>query len=107
MKEFDNPINKHFINACELLAQEFCKTLDVSYHKDDCHWVDYGNTFAFQAGEMFIDACDMMLVVENKMDYDAFSEWYYQWIAYDEKTGEPLPHRINLNSWLMGARPKL
>lgn len=35
MKEFDNPINKHFINACELLAQEFCKTLDVSYHKDE------------------------------------------------------------------------
>lgn len=34
MKEFDNPINKHFINACELLAQEFCKTLDVSCHKD-------------------------------------------------------------------------
>ena len=33
MKEFDNPINKHFINACELLAQEFCKTLDVSYQK--------------------------------------------------------------------------
>ena len=28
MKEFDNPINKHFINACELLAQEFCKTLN-------------------------------------------------------------------------------
>lgn len=100
---FTNTTNQHFIHACDLLALEFCRTLDVAYNSADCWWIDYGIGFAFQAGEMFADAGDMMLAIEHHMTYDQWAEWYWEWIKYDDN-GNPLPGRINLNSWLMGAR---
>lgn len=52
---------------------------------------------------MFTNAEDMMLVIENEMSRDDYSEWYWHWIDADD--GNPLPNHVNLNSWLMGARP--
>lgn len=96
-----------FISACEQLARAFCDTLGISRHSDGCWWVDYGGTFAFQCGEMFAGAEDMMLVIENGMSWEDFVEWYYQFYDFDHETLEQKPNRINLRSWLMGARPEM
>lgn len=101
--KFHNSFNCHFINACDQLAKEFCKTLDVSDHPGDAFWISYGVTFAFQCFEIFVNAEEMMLVIEHKMTYADFSEWYWEWVECDDD-GNPLPGRISLNSWLMGAR---
>lgn len=98
-----NTTNQRFIHACDLLALEFCRTLDVAYDDADCWWVSYGNVFAFQAGEMFTNTEDMMLAIERRMTYEQWAAWYWQWVATDDD-GDELPHRVNLNSWLMGAR---
>lgn len=97
-------IIESFKNACDVLGVAFCRQLDVSSHKDDAWWVDYGSTFAFGAGEMFVSAEEMMLVLEHNMTYDDFSDWYWRWCDFDPKTCERKPGRINLRSWLMGAR---
>lgn len=94
--KFKKLANRRFAASCERLAQAFCKTLDVTYHPDDCWWVSYGGVFAFQGGEMFADAGDMMLAIEFNMTYEQWSEFYDQWVNSEGK--------INLNSWLMGAR---
>lgn len=107
-EKFTNRINLAFINDCDELALHFCSTLGVSPSSDDTWWVSYGGLFAFQCGEMFINAEDMMRVVEHRMTWEDFSEWYSQWTDYDsDGNGNPLPNRVNLNSWLMGARPDM
>lgn len=103
-EKFKNRINLTYINACNKLALHFCSTLGVSPSSDDTWWVSYGGLFAFQCGEMFIHAEDMMRVIEHRMTWEDFSEWYSQWTDYDSD-GNPLPNRVSLNSWLMGARP--
>lgn len=106
VNKFRNPVNGIFIRACGTLAKEFCDTLGVSDHKDDIHWVSYGNVFSFVGGEMFTNAEDVMLAIEHKMTYEEWAEWYYQWTDTDSD-GNPLPNRVNLRSWLMGARPEM
>ena len=105
-EKFTNCINLAFINACDKLALHFCSTLGVSASSSDTWWVSYGSLFCFLGGEMFINAEDMMLVIEHRMTWEDFSEWYWQWNDMD-KDGNPLPNRVNLNSWLMGARPEM
>lgn len=102
-EKYNNKTNRYFIDACDRLAREFCKTLDVSVHPEDSWWVSYGSVFAFQCGEMFTNAEEMMLAIEHKMTYEEWAEWYWEWIRSDDN-GNPLPGRINLNSWLRGAR---
>lgn len=103
-EKFKNRINLTYINACNKLALHFCSTLGVSPSSDDTWWVSYGGLFAFQCVEMFIHAEDMMRVIEHRMTWEDFSDWYSQWTDYDSD-GNPLPNRVSLNSWLMGARP--
>ncbi len=91
--------NVNFIRACEGLARAFCDQLDISHRPENVWWIDYGGTFAFNCGEMFVNAADMMLVVEHKLTWEQFSEFYDQWVSSEG--------RINLNSWLMGARPEM
>lgn len=106
IEKFTNSVNRDFMAACDRLAAHFCSTLGISASSSDAWWVSYGGLFAFQCGEMFIHAEDMMRVIEHRMTWEAFSEWYYQWNDMD-KDGNPLPGRVNLNSWLMGARPDI
>lgn len=103
--KFRHPVNALFISASDILAHEFCNTLAISCSHDDAWWIDYGGTFAFRSGEMFIDAGNMMLVIESGMEWDDFFEWYWQWNDFDHETFEQKPNRVNLRSWLTGARP--
>lgn len=103
--DFKNPVVRHFANACDLLAHEFCKRLGLDWGPGDCWWVAYGDVFAFQGGEMFASLADMALAVEHGMNFDEWSAWYWEWVKTDDD-GNPMPGRINLNSWLMGARHK-
>ena len=102
-KQYQHPVNKLFASACDILATEFCRTLGISDSPGDIYWISYGNVLSFLGGDMFTNAEDMMLVIENEMSWDDYSEWYWQWIDADD--GNPLPNHVNLNSWLMGARP--
>lgn len=99
---------KRYVTACDELAVMFLGQLGLSDRKDyDWWWIEEpsGGILAFNAGEMFLNVEDVIRVIEAAMDYDSFMEWYGQWIDYDFDTGERKPHRINLRSWLMGARP--
>ena len=98
-QKFSHIANVTFISACDNLAREFCDTLGISHRSDDCWWVSYGSVFAFQCGEMFTNAEDMMLVVEHRLTWEQWSEFYDQWTNSE--------NHINLNSWLMGARPEV
>lgn len=98
-------VTKMFRAACDMLAKEFCKQLVVSDDPDDAWWISYGTAFAFMAGEMFVDAEEMTLTIENGLDYDSFSKWYWQWHDY-EGHGIRKPGRVNLRSWIMVARPQ-
>lgn len=104
-KQYQHPVNKLFASACDILATEFCRTLGISDSPDDIYWISYGNVLSFLGGEMFINAEDMLLVIESGMEWDDFSEWYWQWNDFDHETFEQKPDRVNLRSWLMGARP--
>lgn len=97
-KDFQHPVNKLFISACKALAREFCDTLGVSDHPADAWWVDFGGTFSFQCAEYFIDSSDMMRVIETRMTWEEFAEWYGYWAENEGK--------ISLRSWLIGARPE-
>lgn len=55
----------------------------------------------------FLNMETVVLVVDNAMSYEDFDEWYIQWTDYDMETWEPKPNRINLESWLKGARPDI
>lgn len=105
-EKFTNCINLAFINDCDKLALHFCSTLGISASSSDTWWVRYGSLFCFLGGKMFINAEDMMLVIEHRMTWEDFREWYWQWNDMD-KDGNPLQNRVNLNSWLMGASPDM
>lgn len=96
IEKFTNSVNRDFMAACDRLAAHFCSTLGISASSDDVWWVSYGNVFAFQCGEMYTNAEDMMLVIEHRMTWEDYLEFYGQWIESE--------HHINLNSWLMGLR---
>lgn len=99
-----HPASRAFLSACEGLAEAFCRQLGVSGGRDDAWWITPGEMFAFQAGQMFTGAEEMLLALEHGMDYGAWSEWYWQWTECGDDGGRR-PGSINLRSWLMGARP--
>lgn len=61
------------------------------------YWVadDVGGVCDF-GGVDFLNAEDMVRIIENGMTYDEYSEWRNENLDSD--------HYINLKSWLMGAR---
>lgn len=102
-------VMRQYSESCDKIAKIFLEQLGMADRKDyDWWWVEEhgGGVLCFCGGEMFVNIENVILAIEAAMDYDSFSEWYSQWMAYDFETGEPLPRRINLPSWLMGARPE-
>lgn len=100
---------QQYSDSCDRLARMFLEQLGMPDRKDyDWWWIDYpaGGMMTFNAGELFIAMEDIILAVEHAIGHDEFMEWYWQWNGHDFETGEPNPGRINMRSWLMGARPE-
>lgn len=89
----------HFYEAvCETYKQRLCEQLEVT----DAYWIrDEVGCCLDINGYYVIDMPEIVLLVDNCIGYDEFDEWYSQWTDFDKE------NRINLRSWIMGARPEM
>lgn len=94
--------------VCEAYAQRLCAQLGFP-NRDDAYWIgdEAGGTLAIGIDRYFLGMEDIVLAVDNAMGRGDFDEWYTQWTDSDLETGIPNPRRINLYSWLKGARPDM
>ena len=85
--------------VCEAYAQRLLAQLGY-YNRVDAYWVgdDVGGVLAI-GDSYFLNLDEIVLLVDNAIGYDEFSEWYNQWVDMDNE------RKINLRSWIMGARP--
>lgn len=93
-----NTLHKAYESVCDTYAQRLIEQLGLN--KDESYWVsdEIGGTFAY--GDCyFLNMEEIVLLVDNCIGYDEFNEWYCQWTDFERE------NRINLRSWLMGARP--
>lgn len=93
-----NTLHKAYETVCETYAQRLIEQLGLN--KDDAYWIgdDVGGCLDIN-GYYTIDIPEIVLLVDNCIDFDEFDAWYGQWV--DEEN----VRRINLRSWIMGARP--
>lgn len=90
-------LHKAYEEVCDTYAQRLIEQLGL--RKKDAYWVldDIGDVFAY-GNFYFLNMEDIILLVDNCIEFDEFNEWYCQWTDFD---GD---NRINLRSWIMGAR---
>lgn len=95
-----NTLHKAYESVCDTYAQRLIEQLGL--RKDDAYWVsdEIGSTFAY-GDNYFLTMEEIVLLVDNCIGYDEFAEWYNQWTEFDNE------NRINLRSWIMGARPEM
>lgn len=93
--------------TCQQLAVQFLWQLELSDAPDDYWWVadEPGGVLCFMGGEIFVGMEEIILTLRHRLDFDTFHKWYSQWVATDFN-GNMLPNRINLRSWINGARNK-
>lgn len=102
MKDFDKlfpkALHKAYEVVCETYKQRLCEQLDVT----GPYWImdEVGGCLDIN-GYYTIDMQEIVLLVDNCIGYDEFNEWYKQWTDFDSD------NRINLRSWIMGARPEI
>lgn len=91
-----NALHKAYETVCETYKQRLCEQLEVT----GAYWIgdDVGGCLDIN-GYYTIDIPEIVLLVDNCIDFDEFDAWYGQWV--DEEN----VRRINLRSWIMGARP--
>jgi hypothetical protein len=88
-------LKKNYNKACNAYLSAFCCLTGL----DNGGWVGSEPGGILQAGDYFIGMADLIVAVENKLDLDAFLEWYdYGCIV---GTGAP-----NLKSWIAGCPRK-
>ncbi|HAB41831.1 MAG TPA: hypothetical protein DCE24_08240 [Porphyromonadaceae bacterium] len=92
--------------VCEAYAQRFLAMLGFK-NRDESYWIsDFpGGVLAVGIGYYFVGMEEIVLAVDNAMSENEFDEWYQQWTDFDEEAMLSKPNRVNLQSWLMGARP--
>lgn len=95
-----NTLHKAYEAVCDTYAQRLIEQLGL--RKDDAYWVldEVGDVFAF-GDNYFLNMEEIGLLVDNCIGYDEFDEWYSQWTDFEKE------NRINLRSWIMGARPEM
>ena len=86
--------------VCEEYRLRLCNQFGIDWN--DTYWIvgRVGGVLDIQS-YYAIDMDELRYIVDNSMTFEDFEEWYNQWIYTDNK------NRINLRSWLMGARPEL
>lgn len=91
-------LHHYYEVVCDTYKQRLCEQLEVT----DAYWMrDEVGCCLDINGYYVIDMPEIVLLVDNCIGYDEFDEWYCQWADMDRE------HRINLRSWIMGARPEM
>lgn len=93
-------LHDFYETVCDTYAQRLIGQLELNY--DEAYWVsnEIGEVFAY--GDFyFLRMSEIILLVDNGIGFDEFNEWYNQWTDFDRD------NRINLRSWIMGARPEI
>lgn len=87
-------------HVCEEYRHRLCNQFGISY--SDTYWIvdRVGGVLDIQS-YYTIDMDEIRYIVDSSMSFEDFEEWYTQWSDMDNA------NRINLRSWLMGARPEL
>ncbi len=93
-------LHKLYEVVCETYKQRLCEQWDIPYNKS--YWIGdiIGETVDIN-GYYTINMPEIVQLVDNCIDFDEFNEWYEQWTDFDSD------NRINLRSWIMGARPEM
>lgn len=93
-----NTLHKAYEAVCDTYKQRLCEQLEVT----DVYWIrDEVGCCLDINGYYVIDMPEIVLLVDNCIGFDEFNEWYNQWTDFDKED------RINLHSWIMGARPRM
>lgn len=89
----------HFYEiVCETYKQRLCEQLEVT----DAYWIGDEVGGCLDINDYYVvDMPEIVLLVDNCIGFDEFDEWYGQ--CCDEENA----HRINLRSWIMGARAEM
>lgn len=86
-------------HICEEYRLRLCNQFGISY--SDTYWIVDRVGGELDINSFYvIDMDELRYIVDHSMTFEDFEEWYEQWMYTDE-------NRINLRSWLMGARPEL
>lgn len=93
-------LHKAYEAVCDTYAQLLIEKLGL--RKECSFWVsdEIGGTFAY-GDYYYLNMEEIVMLVDNCIGYDEFDEWYSQWTDFDKE------NRINLSSWIMGARPEM
>lgn len=102
MKDIDKlspkALHKAYEAVCETYKQRLCEQLEVN----DAYWIrDEVGCCLDMNGYYVIDMPEIVLLVDNCIGFYEFNKWYSQWTDFDSD------NRINLRSWIMGARPEM
>ena len=86
--------------ACEEYRLRLCNQFGIDWN--DTYWIAgrVGGVLDIQS-YYAIDMDELRYIVDNSMTFEDFEEWYEQWMDTENE------NRINIRSWLMGARPEL
>lgn len=86
--------------VCEEYRLRLCNQFGIDWH--DTYWIldRIGGVLDIQS-YYAIDMDELRYIVDNAMSFEEFDEWYEQCMDTENE------NRINLRSWLMGARPEL
>jgi hypothetical protein len=68
------------------------------YDESDTYWIGGDITGVCGIGDYFVNLSDMVLVVDNNVSGDDFSDWYWEFVGEYEKGTKQY---INLRSYLM------
>lgn len=87
-------------NICEEYRLRLCNQFYIDWN--DTYWIvgRVGGVLDIQF-YYAIDMDELRYIVDNAMSFEEFDEWYEQWMDTENE------NRINIRSWLMGARPEL
>lgn len=86
--------------VCEEYRLRFCNQFGIDWH--DTYWILDRIGGGLDIIEYYvIDMDELRYIVDHSMSFEDFEEWYEQWMDTENEK------RINLRSWLMGARPEL
>ena len=89
-----------FENICDEYRLRLCNQFGISY--SDTYWIvdRVGGVLDIQS-YYAIDMDELRYIVDHSMSFEDFEEWYEQWMDTENE------NRINIRSWLIGARPEL